>query len=70
MLTDAQKQQFDRDGFLVLENVLSGDLLHTPAPWKRQRLGLGLRPGVASYHGDDEGYNRRGEAGIDFPANL
>jgi ectoine hydroxylase-related dioxygenase (phytanoyl-CoA dioxygenase family) len=48
---------------------LPADLLATSNPMKRQLLGLGLRPDVASYHGDDEGYNRqRGEAGIDFPS--
>jgi ectoine hydroxylase-related dioxygenase (phytanoyl-CoA dioxygenase family) len=46
---------------------LPADLLASPDPLIRQLLGLGLRPGVPSYHGDDEGYNRRGEAGIDFP---
>ena len=43
-------------------------LLQTKDPMKRQLLGLELRPGVASYHGDDAGYNRRGEPGIDYPA--
>jgi ectoine hydroxylase-related dioxygenase (phytanoyl-CoA dioxygenase family) len=47
---------------------LPADLLTSTDPMKRQLLGLGLRPGVPSYHGDDESYNRRGEAGIDFPA--
>jgi ectoine hydroxylase-related dioxygenase (phytanoyl-CoA dioxygenase family) len=47
---------------------LPAELSQTDDPLKRQLLGLGLRPGVASYHGDDEGYNRRGEAGIDFVA--
>jgi ectoine hydroxylase-related dioxygenase (phytanoyl-CoA dioxygenase family) len=48
---------------------LPADLLATRDPMKRQLLGLGLRPGVPSYHGDDERYNReRGEAGIDFPS--
>ena len=47
---------------------LPADLLQTADPMKRQLLGLGLRPGVASYHGDSEEYNRsRGEPGIDFP---
>jgi len=47
---------------------LPADLAQTTDPMKRQLLGLDLRPGVASYHGDGEGYNRsRGEAGIDFP---
>ena len=47
---------------------LPADLLHTADPMKRQLLGLELRPGVASYHGDSEEYNRsRGEPGIDFP---
>jgi len=45
---------------------LPAELLYTSDPMKRQLLGLGLRPDVASYHGDDESYNRRGEAGIDF----
>lgn len=46
---------------------LPADLLLTKDPKKQQLLGLGLRPGVPSYHGDDEGYNRsRGEPGIDF----
>jgi ectoine hydroxylase-related dioxygenase (phytanoyl-CoA dioxygenase family) len=45
---------------------LPAELLHTQDPMKRQLLGLGLRDGVASYHGDDPSYNRRGEAGIDF----
>lgn len=49
---------------------LPADLLHTTDPMKRQLLGLGLRPGVPSYHGDDERYNRRGEAGIDFPSET
>jgi ectoine hydroxylase-related dioxygenase (phytanoyl-CoA dioxygenase family) len=49
---------------------LPADLLATTDPLKRQLLGMGLRPGVPSYHGDDEAYNRnRGEAGIDFPAD-
>jgi hypothetical protein len=48
---------------------LPADLLLTDDPMKRQLLGLGLRPGVASYHGDDESYNRRGEAGLDFPSD-
>jgi len=48
---------------------LPADLLQTADPVKRQLLGLGLRPGVGSYHGDDECYNRRGEAGLDFPMN-
>lgn len=47
---------------------LPADLLYTTDPMKRQLLGLGLRPGVPSYHGDDENYNRRGEPGIDFPS--
>ena len=47
---------------------LPADLLHTTDPMKRQLLGLELRPGVASYNGDSEEYNRlRGEPGIDFP---
>ena len=47
---------------------LPADLAQTTDPMKRQLLGLDLRPGVASYHGDGEGYNRsRGEAGLDFP---
>jgi hypothetical protein len=47
---------------------LPADLLATTDAMKRQLLGLGLRPGVPSYHGDDEGYNRgRGEPGIDYP---
>ena len=47
---------------------LPADLLHTTDPMKRQLLGLELRPGVASYHGDTEEYNRlRGEPGIDYP---
>ncbi|GEM_PF-1781408 len=46
---------------------LPADLLSTEDPIKRQLLGLELRPGVASYHGDNESYNRRGEPGIDFP---
>ncbi len=45
---------------------LPADLLLTTNPLKRQLLGLGLRPGVLSYHGDDESYNRRGERGVDF----
>lgn len=45
---------------------LPAALLHTDDPLKRQLLGLELRPGVPSYHGDDESYNRRGEAGLDF----
>ena len=45
---------------------LPAALLQTQDPLKRQLLGLGLRPGVPSYHGDDEGYNRRGEPGIDY----
>jgi hypothetical protein len=47
---------------------LPADLLTTTDPMTRQLLGLGLRPGVPSYHGDDESYNRRGEPGIDFPS--
>ncbi|MDA1190553.1 MAG: phytanoyl-CoA dioxygenase family protein [Candidatus Poribacteria bacterium] len=47
---------------------LPADLLASDDPMTRQLLGLGLRKDVASYHGDNEGYNRsRGEAGIDFP---
>lgn len=47
---------------------LPADLVHTTDPMKRQLLGLELRPGVASYHGDSEEYNRlRGEPGIDYP---
>ncbi len=49
---------------------LPADLLYTKDPMKRQLLGLGLRPGVPSYHGDDENYNRRGEPGIDFPSDI
>lgn len=45
---------------------LPQSLAQTREPLQRQLLGLGLREGVASYHGDDESYNRRGEAGIDF----
>ena len=41
-------------------------LAQTRDPLQRQLLGLGLREGVKSYHGDNESYNRRGEAGIDF----
>ena len=49
---------------------LPADLLYTKDPMKRQLLGLELRPGAPSYHGDNEGYNRfRGEAGIDFPTD-
>ncbi len=48
---------------------LPAALLHSQEPLQRQLLGLGLRHGVPSYHGDDESYNRRGEAGIDF-ANV
>jgi hypothetical protein len=48
--------------------ALPADLLTTTDPMTRQILGLGLRPGVPSYHGDDESYNRRGEPGIDFPS--
>jgi ectoine hydroxylase-related dioxygenase (phytanoyl-CoA dioxygenase family) len=48
--------------------ALPADLLATTDPMTRQLLGLGLRPGVPSYHGDDERYNRRGEPGIDFPS--
>jgi ectoine hydroxylase-related dioxygenase (phytanoyl-CoA dioxygenase family) len=48
---------------------LPADLLYTTDPVKRQLLGLELGHGVASYHGDNEGYNRgRGEEGIDFSA--
>ena len=43
------------------------DLLGTKDPMTRQLLGLELRMGVPSYHGDNEGYNLRGDAGIDFP---
>ena len=46
---------------------LPADLLHTTDPMKRQLLGLELRPGVTSYAGDTEEYNRRGEPGVDFP---
>lgn len=49
--------------------ALPADLLATTDPMTRQLLGLGLRPGVPSYHGDDERYNRRGEPGIDFPSS-
>jgi hypothetical protein len=49
---------------------LPADLLHTTDPMKRQLLGLGLQPGVPSYHGDGERCNRRGEAGIDFPSET
>lgn len=45
---------------------LPAELLRTQDPLKRQLLGLGLRNGVPSYHGDDPSYNERGEAGIDF----
>jgi ectoine hydroxylase-related dioxygenase (phytanoyl-CoA dioxygenase family) len=45
---------------------LPAELLYTKDPMKRQLLGLGLRDGVPSYHGDDPGYNKRGEAGMDF----
>jgi ectoine hydroxylase len=45
---------------------LPAELLHTQDPMKRQLLGLGLREGVPSYHGDDPSYNRRGEVGMDF----
>ena len=45
---------------------LPAELAQTADPMKRQLLGLGLREGVPSYHGDNEGYNRRGELGIDF----
>jgi ectoine hydroxylase-related dioxygenase (phytanoyl-CoA dioxygenase family) len=49
---------------------LPADLLATTDPMKRQLLGLGLRPGIPSYHGDDESYNRgRGEPGIDYPVS-
>lgn len=78
---DANRSNADRLGLFVyfgkywikrMDNhftqALPADLLHTTDPMKRQLLGLGLRPGVASYHGDDESYNRRGEPGIDFPA--
>jgi len=49
---------------------LPADLLTTTDPMTRQLLGLGLRPGVPSYHGDDESYNRRGEPGIDYPSST
>lgn len=45
---------------------LPAELLQTQDPIKRQLLGLGLREGVPSYHGDDPSYNRRGETGMDF----
>lgn len=45
---------------------LPQSLTQTSDPLQRQLLGLGLRAGVASYHGDDESYNRRGEPGLDF----
>jgi hypothetical protein len=45
---------------------LPAELAQTTDPMKRQLLGLGLRDGVPSYHGDDPSYNARGEAGIDF----
>ncbi len=45
---------------------LPAELAQTADPIKRQLLGLGLRDGVPSYHGDNEGYNRRGELGMDF----
>ena len=45
---------------------LPAELARTADPMKRQLLGLGLREGVPSYHGDNEGYNRRGDLGLDF----
>jgi ectoine hydroxylase-related dioxygenase (phytanoyl-CoA dioxygenase family) len=45
---------------------LPAELAQTPDPLKRQLLGLGLQAGAPNYHGDDPGYNRRGEPGIDF----
>jgi ectoine hydroxylase-related dioxygenase (phytanoyl-CoA dioxygenase family) len=45
---------------------LPAALLDSTDPRTRQLLGLGLRPGVTSYHGDDQTYNLRGEQGIDF----
>lgn len=47
---------------------LPADLLAAQDPLKRQLLGLGLREGIPSYHGDNEGYNQRGEPGIDYPS--
>jgi FPC/CPF motif-containing protein YcgG/ectoine hydroxylase-related dioxygenase (phytanoyl-CoA dioxygenase family) len=35
-------------------------------PLQRQLLGFDLRPGIQTYLGSDEQYNRRGDAGIDF----
>ncbi|MBW8285973.1 MAG: phytanoyl-CoA dioxygenase family protein [Rhizobium sp.] len=35
-------------------------------PLKRQLLGFALRPGVQSYLGDLDQYNRRGDPGLDF----
>ncbi len=45
---------------------LPAELAQTADPIERQLLELGLREGVPSYHGDNEGYNRRGELGMDF----
>ncbi len=45
---------------------LPAELAQSDDPFVRQLLGLGLRPDVMNYNGDDPGYNRRGEAGIDF----
>ncbi|MDA1143316.1 MAG: phytanoyl-CoA dioxygenase family protein [Planctomycetota bacterium] len=43
------------------------ELKQTEDPVKRQLLGLDLRHGVKSYHGDGEHYNRnRGEPGVDY----
>jgi hypothetical protein len=44
------------------------ELTMTTDPLRRQLLGLGLRPGIASYHGDDPSYNQCGETEIDFAA--
>jgi ectoine hydroxylase-related dioxygenase (phytanoyl-CoA dioxygenase family) len=41
-------------------------ILSLTEPLQRQLLGFGLRPGVQSYLGDGEQYNRRGDPGVDF----
>ena len=53
-----------RDNYYT--QLLPADLVSTDDPVKRQLLGMELRPGVLSYHGDKESYNRRGEPCIDY----
>ncbi|MEK1934094.1 MAG: phytanoyl-CoA dioxygenase family protein [Pararhizobium sp.] len=41
-------------------------ILGVTDPLKRQLLGFALRPGIQSYLGDLDQYNRRGDPGLDF----